>query len=256
MQAKEFHWGMASKYLILIVEDDQAVRLTLQELLILQNYKVETASNGLEGFNKAKRIKPDLIISDIMMPKQDGYELLNQLRQHPELELTPVIFLTAKAMLESRLKGLEYGADGYVTKPFHPKELTLRVNHLIQQRKKILQAALQQPEKVLVESQEERFLKQLRQSIEQHMGNPNLSIGDLAFELAVSISTLQKRLKKINGMAVSQYLREYRLKRARDLIHLGYGNLSEIARKTGFRSLSYFSTSFKEFFGQRPSDLV
>jgi len=223
------------------------------DILDVEYQHIFTAKNGEEGLKEVVKNRPDLIISDIMMPVMDGFGFLKEIRKNPDTELIPVIFLTGKVMLETKLKSLEFGADDYITKPFEIKELLLKVQNLIKTRRKMLQMLHSNPEKVFSESQDEVFLKKIKLALEDNLKDVDLSMDLLAEQLHISSSTLQKKLKKITGKSVSRFVREYRLKRARDLIDLDYGNISEIASKTGFRNVSYFSSSYKEFFGDNPT---
>jgi YesN/AraC family two-component response regulator len=168
--------------------------------------------------------------------------------------LIPVIFLTAKAGFESRLEGLEFGADGYITKPFSTDELLLKIRNTVNARRQLLQAIHTTPDIISVESQDERFLKQVQLAIEGEISNLDYGLNDLAVALSISTSALQKKLKRICDKSVSQHIREYRLKRSRDLIDRGYGNMTEIDSKAGFRSLSYFSKCYKSYFGENPKE--
>lgn len=236
------------------MEDEANLRQTLTDVLTIKGYDVETANDGEAGFSLVKRYQPDVVISDVMMPKKDGFEMLKDLKSDDMTSLVPVIFLTAKGGFESRIEGLEFGADDYLTKPFHMDELLLKIRNMVASRKKLVQAMYQTPEKVVVESSDERFLKQVKLAIEGQISNRSYGLKDLAADLSISTSSLQKKLKRICDKSVSQFIREYRLKRSRDLIDLGYGNLSEIAMKAGFRSLSYFSKCYKDFYGVSPKD--
>lgn len=239
---------------VAIIEDEASLRQTLSDVLIIKGYDVQTANDGVDGFNLIKRYMPDVVISDVMMPRKDGFEMLKDLKSDSETELVPVIFLTAKGGFESRLEGLEFGADDYLTKPFHTEELLLKIRNTVTARKKLLKAMYSTPDKIVVESMDDRFLKQVKLAIEGEISNQAYGLQSLANDLNISTSSLQKKLKRISDKSVSQFIREYRLKRSRDLIDLGYGNLSEISMKAGFRSLSYFSKCYKDFYGVSPKD--
>ncbi|MBO6517989.1 MAG: response regulator [Bacteroidia bacterium] len=240
---------------IVVVEDEPEVRQTLVDILEVKKYKVDTASNGQEGINVIKRVLPDLVICDVMMPIKDGFELVKEIKMDEKTELIPVLFLTANVSTTAKLKGLEFGADDYITKPFLMEELLLKVHNAIHMRKRLLQVMYSTPEKVVTESADERFLKKLKLTIENKISDPNLGMPDVAEGLNISTSSLQKRLKALTQKSVSQFIREYRLKRSLDLIYVGYGNLSQISEKVGFRSLSYFTKSFKDFYGHPPSQV-
>ena len=243
-----------TKTKVAVIEDEASLRQTLSDVLTLKGYKVESANDGVSGFKLVKRFLPDIVISDVMMPNKDGFEMLRDIKSDDQTKLVPVIFLTAKAGFESRLEGLEFGADDYITKPFSTEELLLKIRNTVSARKQLLQAVHATPEKIAVESQDDRFLKQVKLAIEGEISNLDFGLINLANALSISTSSLQKKLKRICEKSVSQYIREYRLKRSRDLIDLGYGNMTEIATKAGFRSLSYFSKCYKSYFGKNPMD--
>lgn len=244
------------KYKILYIEDEKHIRDTMTDIFELQGFDISTAGNGKEGLEKLKKNKPDIIISDIMMPEMDGFEFINIIRKNKETELIPLIFVTAKTLNTEKLMGLELGADDYIVKPFEFQELLLKVRNILNTRKKLLQKLYTEPEKIITESQDEIFLKELKLIIEDKISDPDLSLDDIARSINYSTSTLQRRLKVITGKSVSQFIREYRLKRARALILLNYGTLSEIVKKTGFSNIQYFSQSYKEFFNISPSKEV
>lgn len=247
---------MAGKPKIVIVEDELELRETLVDLLSLFDYDVKTAENGIAGYNVIVRWKPDIVLSDIMMPKSDGYELLQKLKTNPDTELIPVLFLTAKVGMEHKLKGLEFGADDYLLKPFHKDELLIKIKNIIQTRKQLLKVMYSTPDKVVSESSDEKFLKNLKLAIEKEISNENYSLADIARDMNYSSSAIQKKVKAITNQSVSEFVRHYRLKRSHDLILVGFGSLSQIADKVGFRSLSYFSTSYKNYFGESPSEAM
>ncbi len=244
-----------TKTKVIIVEDEANLRQTLSDLLSVKGYTVETANDGQAGFELIMKSIPDIVISDVMMPIKDGFEMLKELKSNELTQLVPVIFLTAKAGFEARLEGLEFGADDYLTKPFRMEELVIKIRNTIETRRKLIQTIQNEPAKITVESQDDRFIKSVKLIIEGEISNPNFGMVDLASGLSISTSALQKKLKRICNKSVSQFIREYRLKRSRDLIDLGYGNLSEISAKAGFTSLSYFSKCFKTFFGVNPTEL-
>jgi len=236
---------------ILIVEDEKAIRESLQDMLEINGYVVAIAENGLEGLKSIQEQKPNLIISDVMMPFMDGFELLRVMKSSFETELIPIIMLTAKVELESKLYGLELGADDYITKPFEFRELNLKINNLLVKHKKLTDNINRG---VKATSQDVVFIKKLHLLLDEQIDNSKLSIDIIASQLNMSISTFSRWHKKIIKSSPNQYLKEYRLNRAKEMIQLNYGNVSEIALKTGFSSLSYFSTVYTDFFGINPSD--
>ena len=243
-----------SSYDILIVEDEVAIRMSLVDLMEISGFQVRSAENGREGLRKAEEKIPDLIISDVMMPELDGYEFLQEIRAKKTTTLIPFIFLTAKVELESKLRGMELGADGYITKPFEFRELNLKVRNLLVTKQKVLQNALENPSLVKEHSQDTIVLKKLNLVLEEQLENTEITTDELALLLNMSLSTFTRKLKKLTSKPPNQFMKEFRLIRAKEMIELNYGSLSEIARKTGFSTLSYFSHSYKEHYGKSPSD--
>ncbi|TNE79058.1 MAG: response regulator [Bacteroidetes bacterium] len=240
---------------ILLVEDEADIRENLAELFENRSFTVFTAENGSVGYEKAREIIPDLIISDVIMPVMDGFEMLDAIKKDARTMHLPVILLTAKGMLESKVKGLEIGADDYVTKPFEFDELLARARSAINNRKRVLQKIKISPSEEDVESKDDVFLRKVIQAVEKNIDNFNFSIDDLAKEIGYSRSSIQKKIKSLTGKTTSQLIREFRLEKARQLIQQDAGFLSEIAMAVGFNSLSYFSNSYKEYFGVPPSKI-
>lgn len=237
---------------ILIVEDEAVIRASLRDMLEMNDYQVDVAANGLQGLNAIEEKTPDLVLSDIMMPEMDGFELLEALKNKRETELLPIIMLTAKVELESKLHGLELGADDYITKPFEFRELKLKIHNLLQRYKK-LEEKLSAASTQNMDSQDAVFVRKLNLLFDEQIGNVHLSIEQVASQLNMSVSTFNRWHKRILGKSPNQYMKEYRLNRAKEMIRINYGSISEIAHKTGFGSLSYFSTVYTDFFGQNPS---
>ncbi len=240
---------------VLIIEDDPSVRENLEELLKFKGFTVYSSSDGKKGLDMAFKKEPDLIISDIMMPEMDGYELLRNVRETPSLTNTPVILLTAKTLTESKIMGLEYGADDYVTKPYNAKELVARINNLIEIRRKLKAKAYLESNQTVVESTEDIFMRELIKLFADNLENSNFTIEDVVVELGLSKSTIQRRVKSITNKTFNQFLREFRLEQAKQIIEQKGGNISEVAFATGFNSVSYFSFSFKNYFGFPPTEL-
>lgn len=240
---------------ILIIEDDPTVRENLEEILKFKGFSVLSAHDGRSGFEIAKRKEPELIISDIMMPEMDGYQVLKSIRQYPTLAHTPVILLTAKTLSESKIKGLEYGADDYITKPFDTKELIARVTNILELRKKLKAKVYLESQKTNVESTEDIFMRDLIQIFSKNLENSHFAIEDAVVELGLSKSTIQRRVKSITDKTFNQLLREFRLEQAKQILEQKGGNISEVAYAVGFNSVSYFSFSFKNYFGFPPTEL-
>lgn len=241
---------------VLIIEDNVTLRETLIDAFEVDGYNTSSATNGQQGLERVQASRPDLIISDIMMPVMDGIELVKKLKANPETELIPVILLTAKSMQEDRLLGLGHGANDYITKPFDLKELLLRAKNLIDHQHKVNSRNILKPDQVSVDSQDDLFLKDVKGSIDRHLSDLNYSLKILADECCYSVSTIQKKIKKLTGKSVSQLIREYRLDRGRQLLLAKVGSVSQVAAMVGFNSLSYFSSCYKAYFGNNPTDDV
>jgi len=241
--------------IILIVEDHPDVRTYICEHLE-ESYKLIVAANGEEGITKAKEIIPDLIITDIMMPKMDGYQLSSIIKNDETTSHIPIIMLTAKADIESKIEGLETGADDYLTKPFSPKELQVRVRNLIEQRKKLRErfseAMVIKPADVTAISIDKVFLENVISSIETHIGDELYGVEILAREVAMSVTHLNRKLNALIGQPAGQLIRSMRLQRAAELLQKKVGTVSEIAYMVGFQDHSSFTKSFKKQFGCSP----
>jgi YesN/AraC family two-component response regulator len=243
------------------VEDNYDMRQYIRESLN-GNYLIEEAVNGEQGVRKAEKIIPDLIISDMMMPKMDGNELVKKLKNDEKTSHIPIILLTAKAGQENKLEGLEIGADDYLTKPFDIKELQVRIKNLINIRKK-LQEKFKRMENqfpfvtgLKLNSLDEKFIVKVNEVIEKHLSEEEFSIEEFGKEVGMSRSQFHRKFTAITGKSASLYLRSMRLSSAKKMIEGKTGNISEIAYSVGFSSLSYFSKCFKEEFGHSPSDLM
>lgn len=240
---------------VLVVEDEMQLRENIVELFQSRNYEVFGAENGFEGYEIAHKQLPDLIVSDVIMPEEDGFGLLSRLRKNPATELIPVIFLTAKNMLEAKIEGLELGADDYIVKPFSAAELLARSTNLIQKQEKLLKKGLLSVSTEDIQPKPELLVKEIIAFIEENLSNFNLSVEMVAKHLKISKSTVQRKLKAAVDKNLNQLIREYRLEKARKMIERQAGSLSEIAVATGFNSLSYFSYSYKKYYGTAPSQL-
>lgn len=241
---------------ILIVEDDINLQETLLDIFELKGFNVSTAYNGKEAIEVIEYEKPNLIISDVMMPEMDGFELLEYLKSNTATELIPIILLTANAMMEARLKGLEYGASDYITKPFEAQELVLKVINILKERKKLTQSILTTPSLDEPISEDEAFLRNLKEVIDSNLDVPKLSIDKLSSLLFISKSTLQRRVKRITSKNANEFVNDYKMGCAKQMLEGKVGNASEVAKRVGFSSLSYFSQSFKKHYGVNPKALI
>jgi signal transduction histidine kinase/DNA-binding response OmpR family regulator len=244
------------KPLVLVVEDNVDVRKYVRGALD-EHYTVFEAADGQEGIDLAKEIIPDLIVSDVMMPKIDGIELCNTLKRNIKTSHIPIILLTAKASEESQIKGLETGADDYVTKPFNTKILLTRIKNLIglrqQLQQKIQNQMLLQPVEISVSSMDQEFIKELQDMIEANLSNFDFNVNLMSKKLYMDRTTIYRKIMALTGETPTQFIRSYRLKRAAQLLRDKFGNVSEISLKVGISNLSYFTKCFKEKFQQLPS---
>jgi signal transduction histidine kinase/DNA-binding NarL/FixJ family response regulator/streptogramin lyase len=242
--------------IVLVIDDNRDMRRYIRRQLE-DHYRVIEASNGKDGLELAKSKTPDLVVSDVMMPKMDGFEVCRRLKSDVTTSHIPVVLLTAKAGDGHKLEGLETGADDYVVKPFDAKELKARLKNLHSQRIRMREAyrreLVVQPTGVKVESMDEQFLKKVFETIETRMSDPKLGPDVLARAAAVSRMTLHRKLKAITGMSAGELIRDLRLQRAHSLLQQKAGTVSEIAYQVGFNNLSHFARLFKGKFGILPS---
>ena len=242
---------------ILIVEDNQDVRTYVREHLDT-DYQVKEACDGADGFEKATDIIPDLIISDVMMPGMNGFELCSKLKTDERTSHIPVILLTARASGESKLEGLETGADAYLIKPFDAKELQVRIKNLIEQRRELRERFSReitlQPQDIAITSTDERFLQRALNLIEKHLDNPDFDLATFTKNIGMSRTHLHRKLHALTNQSPTEFVRTIRLKRAASLLKQNYGNVAEITYKVGFNNPAYFAECFRKQFGQLPSE--
>ena len=200
---------------------------------------------------------PDLIISDVMMPKMDGFELCKKLKTDERTSHIPIILLTAKAASSDKIEGFEIGADDYIMKPFEPYELKARIKNLIEQRKRIHEHfkkhGLFEIEEKNITPIDQKFLQKVFNLINQHISDPSLSVESLVENLALSRSVFHRKILSLVGETPGDVIRGIRLKKAAELIEQKFGNLSEIGLEVGFNNPAYFSEAFKKQFGMSPS---
>ncbi|MEO1449229.1 MAG: ATP-binding protein, partial [Bacteroidota bacterium] len=242
---------------ILVVEDNPDVRAYLKDRLQQLGYQVALAEDGQIGLETALKQQPDLIISDVMMPRMDGLEFAQAIRSQAEISHIPLILLTARASEESKLSGLETGVDAYLTKPFNSRELQIRIRNLIQQRKQLRErfsTALQiRPEEVSVVPLDQQFLQKITDYIEAHMDDAQLGVEALSEVAGMSVTHLNRKLKALIDQSAGKLIRSMRMQRGAELLQKGAGNISEIAYDLGFQDPSHFTRSFKRHFGVSPT---
>jgi signal transduction histidine kinase/DNA-binding response OmpR family regulator len=244
------------KNIILVVEDSTDMRDYIRGALE-PDYTVVDAEDGQGGIQKAQEIIPDLIISDIMMPEVDGYELCRVLKSDIQTSHIPIILLTAKASEENILHGLKNGADDYITKPFSTKILSARIKNLIDIRSQLQQNFKRemtfQPVKISVSKIDREFLQDLQDVIKKNISEPEFNVEAMCKRLYMSNATLYRKIQALCGQTPTEFLRSFRLKRAMELLKSGFGSVTEVAFEVGFSSRAYFTKCFKEKFHQLPS---
>lgn len=244
---------------LLIIEDNAEIREYIGFCLDASKYNIIEAADGEEGIEKALALIPDLIISDVMMPKKDGFEVLETIRKEVSTSHIPLILLTAKTALDSRLKGFESGADAYLTKPFSPKELALRIHKLIEVRQALQQryqgGHLSVNESNEIFAREDQFIIELKTYVETHMDEAVLQGDVIAQHFSLSRSSLYRKLKALTNQSVTEFIRTQRLAKAAELLRASELTVSEITYATGFSSPSHFARAFKKQYGKAPSEL-
>ncbi len=244
---------------VLIVEDNADLRSYIKEFLE-GIFVVREARDGKEGCEQALEMIPDLVISDVMMPAMNGIDLCRTLKQDVRTSHVPIILLTARAGTESKIEGLEFGADDYVTKPFDTKELIVRARNLVEQRRELRRkfsaGAVLKPGDITVSSLDDTLLQKAMVYVEQNIDREDLGVDDLAQELSMSRATLHRKIKAITNLAPVEFIRYLRLQRARCLLEQNAGTIAEVAYQVGFQSPSYFTASFHQLFGVLPSEVL
>ncbi|MEM8887865.1 MAG: DNA-binding response regulator, partial [Bacteroidota bacterium] len=224
------------------------------------SYKLLIARDGKEGIELAVQEVPDLIISDIMMPIKDGYEVCATLKEDERTSHIPIVLLTAKADDDSKLKGLTRGADAYLTKPFNKKELLIRLEQLQKLRQKLqdryLNLEVPEASEEVEVKQEDAFILKVRAVIEENMQNPDLGVDLLCEKLGLSRTQLYMKVKALTNRSATQYIRAIRLFKAKELLQASDQPVSQIAYEVGFSDPSYFSRAFSKEFGFPPKNLT
>lgn len=244
--------------ILLIVEDNTDVTDYLHSLLE-NDYRIHVAKNGRSGLEMAIRIVPDIILSDIMMPELDGIAMLDKLKKDIRTSHIPVILLTAKADIASRLEGLETGAEAYLAKPFNKEELFIRLRKLVEQRQKLRERytsfILPEPDKDKLMHIEDSFMYKLHEAFRNNLGNEDFGIHQLCGIMLMSRAQLYRKLKALTNRSIKEYLRSFRLHIAKQLLTESELNVTQVAFEVGFRNLSHFSQRFREKYGIKPSEI-
>jgi signal transduction histidine kinase/ligand-binding sensor domain-containing protein/DNA-binding response OmpR family regulator len=244
-------------YKILIVEDDYDVRTYIKSELA-ESYDILEACDGMEGWNLAKEKMPDIIISDVMMPRLDGIQLCKKIKTEVNTSHIPVILLTARTSIENRLEGLEMGADSYIPKPFHPQHLKIRIEKLIELRQNLInkfsKSVSFEASEMTLTSADERFLERAITLVKENIANSELNIEDMSVELGMSRVHLYRKLKALTNQTPSEFVRTIRLKQSAYLLSQNKLNISEVAYAVGFSSHQYFTNCFQNYFNMSPTE--
>ncbi len=245
-----------AKPIVLIVEDNPDIRAYIREQLENEFCTLE-AGDGEAGISRALETIPDLIVSDVMMPKVDGYQLCQTLKKDEKTSHIPIVMLTAKADLQDKIAGLETGADAYLLKPFSARELLAQVRNLIHLRRELRErfrgVTVIKPAEVAVTPVDQAFLEKALAAIDREMSRPGFSVEALAEEIGMSVSQLNRKLNALIDQPAGQLIRSQRLQRAADLLRQQAGNVAEICYKVGFSDQANFTRAFKKQFGVSPS---
>ncbi len=243
---------------LLIVDDNDDLIEYLNTALKNKFKKVWVASNGEEALDICRKSHPDIVVSDIQMPRMNGYELCKHIKEDLDISHTPVILLTARNDEESQLFGYKNGADAYLTKPFEVSMLYAIICNQLKNRERIRTrysetGSLPQPEETTFSSADEQFLNHLNSLISKNLDNEQLGVPFLCTELGVSRASLYNKLKALTGMGSSDYITKIRIERAIDFLTHSKLSINEIADQTGFSTSRYFSTVFKQYTGYSPT---
>ncbi|MFW5762097.1 MAG: ATP-binding protein, partial [Cyclobacteriaceae bacterium] len=250
--------AIAAKYKVLIVEDNEELNDFLQTILS-DNFKVYSSANGADGYDKAKEIIPDLIISDVMMPVMNGIEMCHKLKQQPLTCHIPILLLTVMANEENQITGYEAGADDYIAKPFNASILQMKVQNLLNLKNNL---RLQFAKTFLVDASPENeneidpLIARIITFIEENLDDADLNILQIQREVGVGRSQLFAKIKNITGLTVTELIQGIRLKKAFEFLSTGKYSVSQTAYMVGFKNLSHFTRLFKERFGNVPSEIA
>ncbi|MEE9302398.1 MAG: ATP-binding protein, partial [Thiotrichaceae bacterium] len=255
---KKINQSEVSEKLVLLVEDNAEMRAYIRKHLTI-NFRLLEAADGEEGLALARQTMPDLVLSDVMMPKMNGYELCKQLKSDLQTSHIPVLLLTAKSSQTEKLEGLELGADDYLSKPFDLKELTLRMSNLISSRRTIkefyqsngLQKVIDNP---AIPKREAAFLDSLQKYVRENISDADIKVSDLAQAVFMSERSLSRKLKVLTGDTPKKMLLIIRLDYAKDLLHSTDDSITHLSYRAGFADASHFTRSFKAHCSMTPTE--
>ena len=248
---------------LLVVDDNPDICTYVKSTFSGKQYTVIEAADGEEGFRKAVKYIPDVVISDVMMPKMDGVELCQKLKSELSTSHIPVILLTAASLDEQRIAGFQGGADDYISKPFNPDVLEVRVANLIESRKRLKELFSENlfsgnvnKESKATNDLENSFLEKFRNLVEQNFSDSDLNVEDLGQQIGLSRTQLYRKLKSLTGYSPNELLRIIRLKKAYHLLSTTELSISEVSYDVGFTAPSYFAKCFKDYYNESPTDFL
>jgi signal transduction histidine kinase/ligand-binding sensor domain-containing protein/DNA-binding response OmpR family regulator len=249
--------GGEDKIVLLLVEDNEDMRFYIRQELSRYNYVIEEAADGRAGLDMARRLMPDLIVADFMMPLMSGAELCRILKSTPETSHIPIIILTAQDDMQHRLEGVESGADSFIAKPFSTRYLQVRIEKLIELRRKMKErfskSIYMDTQELTLTSMDERLLQKAIDYVGSNMENPEFSVEQMSRHLGMSRVHLHRKLKALTGKSPVEFIRMIRMKQAARLITTGKLSISDVAYRVGYNAPSYFSSTFSAYFGMSPT---
>lgn len=249
---------MKDRDIVLVVEDHMATRMFIKNLLTEEHFFVVEAADGRQGIDMAREIIPDIIISDIVMPEPDGYQLCSELKQDIKTSHIPIILLSVQFEEKDIIRGLEVGADDYITKPFSIEVMLSRVKNLVKQRRQLQQRiqweTVTHPDELGLSSLDNSLIKRMQETIENSLSEPEFGHAELANAIDISQASLYRKVTALTGQSPGKFIQSYRLKRSLDLLKANCGSITDVAFAVGFSSSAYFTKCFKEKFGRLPSD--
>ena len=247
------------KYTLLLTEDNNEIRQWLANELA-SDYRVIQAENGKVAYHLALSEHPDILVSDVIMPVMDGFELCEKIRKNPNISSLPIILLTARGLDQDRIEGMEAGADAYMTKPFNLNVFKTTAENLIKNRER-LKVSLAEPKvdesdirEVDIKTPDDRLLNRIVRIINDHLGDPDLTVEQVAAEAGISRVHLHRKLKELTGQTSRDFIRNLRLRKAAEMLAEKKYAISELADAVGFQSASSFATAFKDLFGVSPTE--
>jgi DNA-binding response OmpR family regulator len=246
------------RFKILLVEDDDDFRFYLKDNLSAL-FNILEAANGKEGWQKTLAAQPDLVVSDVNMPLMDGLELSRKIKSDERVRHIPVILLTALSSEQDQLRALGMGVNDYISKPFNVEILVSRIRNLLEYRGTVEDTAKKrvhiEPEDIVAGPEEtaEDFIRQAAEILEKNIANPDFSVDEWSRELGLSRTTLYKRILSATGTTPISFIRNFRMKRAAQLLEKTKNNVAEVAYMVGFNNPKYFARYFKEVYGMLPS---